>query len=57
MQKDLEEACRDTKGLCGEELQEGYGPLTQSSMPAGVFVSFVSLFFTHQTSADCKVRD
>lgn len=56
MQKDLEEACRDTKGLCGEELQEGYGPLTQSSMPAGVFVSFVSFFF-YQTFADSKVWD
>ncbi|XP_066251235.1 autophagy-related protein 16-1 isoform X3 [Euwallacea similis] len=40
MQKDLEEACRDTKGLNSDDIQEGYGPLAQSTLPSGVFTSF-----------------
>ncbi|XP_066141829.1 autophagy-related protein 16-1 isoform X2 [Euwallacea fornicatus] len=40
MQKDLEEACRDTKGLNSDDIQEGYGPLAQSTLPSGVFASF-----------------
>ncbi|KAL1506114.1 hypothetical protein ABEB36_005538 [Hypothenemus hampei] len=40
MQKDLEEACRDMKGICPEDLQEGYGPISQSTLPTKVHTKF-----------------
>ncbi|XP_050304007.1 autophagy-related protein 16-1 isoform X2 [Anthonomus grandis grandis] len=40
MQKDLEEACRDTKGVSSDDLSEGYGPLSQSTLPSKVHLKF-----------------
>ncbi|CAH1110989.1 unnamed protein product [Psylliodes chrysocephalus] len=39
MQKEIEEACKDTKGS-PEELTEGYGPLCTSSLPTKINVKF-----------------
>lgn len=44
MQKELEEACRDTRGITPEELREGAGPPPrQSSIPTKATIKFVSL--------------
>ncbi|XP_048524311.1 autophagy-related protein 16-1 isoform X2 [Dendroctonus ponderosae] len=40
MQKDLEEACRDASRVCSDDLQEGFGPLMQSTLPTKVAVKF-----------------
>ncbi|CAG9772461.1 unnamed protein product [Ceutorhynchus assimilis] len=40
LQKDLEEACKDTKDLCSKDIQEGYGPLSQSTLPSRVHAKF-----------------
>ncbi|XP_028130460.1 autophagy-related protein 16-1 [Diabrotica virgifera virgifera] len=39
MQKEIEEACKDTRGS-PEELTEGYGPLCTSNLPASLNVKF-----------------
>lgn len=45
MQKELEEACRDTRGISPEELKEGAGPPIshQSAIPTKAAIKFVSL--------------
>lgn len=43
MQKEIEEACRDTRGVSPEEIQEGFGPVCQSTLPTKVNVKFVSI--------------
>ncbi|XP_076258920.1 autophagy-related 16 isoform X2 [Rhynchophorus ferrugineus] len=40
MQKEIEEACRDTRGVGSEDYQEGYGPISQSTLPTKVHVKF-----------------
>ncbi|XP_064214098.1 autophagy-related protein 16-1 isoform X4 [Tribolium castaneum] len=40
MQKEIEEACRDTRGVSPEDLQEGYGPVCQSTIPTKASVKF-----------------
>ncbi|XP_049821111.1 autophagy-related protein 16-1 isoform X2 [Aethina tumida] len=40
MQKEIEEACRDTRGVSPEEIQEGFGPVCQSTLPTKVNVKF-----------------
>ncbi|XP_063906656.1 autophagy-related protein 16-1 isoform X2 [Zophobas morio] len=40
MQKEIEEACRDTRGVSPEDLQEGYGPSCQSTIPTKACVKF-----------------
>lgn len=40
MQKDIEDACRDTRGMCSDDLCEGAGPLSQSTLPTRVHVKF-----------------
>ncbi|XP_044261809.1 autophagy-related protein 16-1 isoform X3 [Tribolium madens] len=40
MQKEIEEACRDTRGVSPEELQEGFGPACQSTIPTKASVKF-----------------
>lgn len=43
MQKELEEACRDTRGLSPEELPEDVGPSPKhSAVPTKATVKFVS---------------
>lgn len=43
MQKELEEACRDTRGISPEELGEDAGPvLKHSAVPTKATVKFVS---------------
>lgn len=44
MQKEIEEACRDVRGVSPEDLQEGYGPVSQSTVPSKANVKFVSDF-------------
>jgi hypothetical protein len=46
MQKEIEEACKDTRGVSPEDLQEGFGPASQSTIPTKVGVKFVSLAVT-----------
>lgn len=46
MQKEIEEACRDTRGVSPEELQEGFGPACQSTIPTKASVKFVRLSLT-----------
>ncbi|XP_030756725.1 autophagy-related protein 16-1 isoform X2 [Sitophilus oryzae] len=40
MQKEIEEACRDTRGVCGDDFQEGFGPISQSTLPTKVHLKF-----------------
>jgi autophagy-related protein 16 len=40
MQKEIEEACKDTRGVSPEDLQEGFGPASQSTIPTKVGVKF-----------------
>lgn len=45
MQKELEEACRDTRGISPEDLKEGAGPASvqQSAIPTKAAMKFVSV--------------
>ncbi|XP_060526164.1 autophagy-related protein 16-1 isoform X2 [Cylas formicarius] len=40
LQKEIEEACKDTRGMSSDELQEGFGPLSQSALPTKVHARF-----------------
>lgn len=42
MQKELEEACRDTRGLSAEEATETGLPVVQAKLPTKAVLSFVS---------------
>lgn len=42
MQKELEEACRDTRGMSPEEIREGSGPVYQATLPSKPTQIFVS---------------
>ncbi|RZC38066.1 autophagy-related protein 16-1, partial [Asbolus verrucosus] len=40
MQKEIEEACRDTRGVSPEDLQEGFGPTCQPTIPTKASAKF-----------------
>lgn len=43
MQKELEEACRDTRGLSPEDAKDSCAPIPQTKLPTKAMISFVSI--------------